>query len=197
MLITIRSPTRPTAEGDDAVGRTHSRVNADLSIAPQKIPHESGLGNSAPGRPFLGGDDGSFTIALALGATMVETGRARYTPHALVATMVFEFMHVADELAGNWAPFDPINVPSVATVSMGLFTLVGAWGLWWVSTDRPWGYGLAAAFGLFFLIAETWHLVDPANMTPLRWAIVLLAQFFGAAVVVLGVTGLRAHEPWR
>lgn len=106
MLITIRSPVWPTAEGDDAVGRTHSRVNADLRIALPKIPPESGLWNSAPGRPPLGGDDGSFTIALALGATMVETGRARYTPHALVATMVFEFMHVADELAGNWAPFD-------------------------------------------------------------------------------------------
>lgn len=197
MLISTRCPTGPTAEGDDAVGQTHFRVNAGSSVALPKIPHESGLGNSAPGRPSLSGDDGSFTIALALGVTMVETGRARYTPHALVATMVFEFMHVADELAGNWAPFDPINVPSVATVSMGIFTLVGAWGLWWVSTDRPWGYGLAAAFGLFFLIAETWHLVDPANMTPVRWGVVLLAQFFGAAVVALGVTGLRAHEPWR
>ncbi|WP_066414026.1 hypothetical protein [Halorubrum aethiopicum] len=129
--------------------------------------------------------------------TTIDPDRVRYTPHALAATLVFEFMHIADELAGNWAPFDPINAPPVATVGMGAFTLVGAVGLWWVAADRPWGYALATLFGLFFLLAEGWHLVDPAHMTPVRWVIVLLAQLSGAVTVVLGATGLRVHEPWR
>lgn len=126
---------------------------------------------------------------------MVETGRARYTPHALVSTVVFEFMHIADELAGNWAPFQPFNEPLVATVGMGLFTFVALAALWGVLTDRRWGYGLAAFFGLLFVVVECWHYFDPANMTVPRWIILLLAQGSGATVLVLGATRLRGEAP--
>jgi hypothetical protein len=128
---------------------------------------------------------------------MSETGWARYTPHALVATVVFEFMHIADELAGNWAPFTPINEPTIAAISMGIFTFFGLWGLWWSLEERPWGYGLAALFGLFFGVAELWHLVDDSNMTLFRWIVVLLAQACAAVVIVLGTSGLWRHKPWR
>lgn len=121
---------------------------------------------------------------------MPPTGRARYTPHALVATVVFEFMHIADELAGNWAPFTPFNEPLVATIGMGIFTLVALAGLWGVVADHRLGYALAAGFGLFFLVVECWHYVDPANMTVPRWIVLWLAQGSGAIVGVLGATRL-------
>lgn len=126
---------------------------------------------------------------------MVETGRARYTPHALVSTVVFEFMHIADELAGNWAPFRPFNEPLVATVGMGIFTFVALAALWGVLTDRRWGYGLAAFFGLFFLVVECWHYFDPANMTVPRWIVLLLAQGSGATVLVLAISRVRGEAP--
>lgn len=128
---------------------------------------------------------------------MADSGWGRYTPHALVATVVFEFMHVADELAGSWAPFTPMNDPMVATLSMGVFTLVPMGALWLLLTDRPWGYGLAALFGLFFLLAEVWHTLDPANMTTFRWGVVLLAQLSAVGVLLTAAAGLRAHRPWQ
>lgn len=126
---------------------------------------------------------------------MVDTWPTRYTPHALVSTVVFEFMHIADELAGNWAPFTPFNEPLIATVGMGLFTVVALAGLWGVLTDQRWGYGLAAAFGGLFLVVECWHYFDPANMTALRWIVLWLAQGSGATVLYLGGTGLRREAP--
>lgn len=128
---------------------------------------------------------------------MAESGWTRYMPHALVLTVVFEFMHIADELAGNWAPITPINQPMVAALSMGVFTLVPLVAMWWIHTDRPWGYGLAGLFGLVFLLAEIWHTVDPANMTGFRWAVVILAQASAAIVVILAVSALRTHKPWQ
>lgn len=125
---------------------------------------------------------------------MVATGITRYTPHALVSTVVFEFMHIADELAGNWAPFEPFNEPLVATVGMGAFTLVALAGLWGVAADRRVGYALAAGFGLFFLVVECWHYFDPANMTAPRWIVLWLAQGSGAIVGVLGVAHLRGGD---
>ena len=127
---------------------------------------------------------------------MSELGWERYTPHALVATIVFEYMHIADELAGNWAPFEPFNDPMVATFMMGGFTFFALWALWWVLRDNPWGYGLAALFGLFFLLAEMWHWVAPVPMTTFQWSIVILAQASAATVVILGTIGLRKHRPW-
>jgi hypothetical protein len=125
---------------------------------------------------------------------MPDSWQTRYTSHALVSTVVFEFMHIADELAGNWAPFTPFNEPPVAAVGMGLFTLVALAALWGVLTDRRWGFGLAAAFGGFFLVVECWHYVDPSNMTLARWAVLWLMQASGATVVYLGGTGLVRSE---
>ena len=127
---------------------------------------------------------------------MTDTGVLRYTPYALVATAVFEFMHIADELAGNWAPFRPFNDPMIATMGMGVFTLLAMWSLWWSLEERPWGYGIAVLFGLFFLLAEMWHVFDSSNMTAFRWVVVLLAQLSALVVVVLGAHGLRIHRPW-
>lgn len=124
---------------------------------------------------------------------MVGAGLARYTPHALVSTVVFESMHIADELAENWAPFTPFNDPVVGMVGMGIFTFVAMVALWGVLTDRRWGFALAAFVGLFFLVTELWHPLDPANMNRLRWAVVLLSQASGLVVLLLGVTGVRAH----
>jgi hypothetical protein len=117
-----------------------------------------------------------------------------YAPYFFVAAVVFEFMHIADELAGNWAPFGPIHNPTVAAFMVGAFTLVAMCSLWWILPRQPWGYGLAALFGLFFLIAEMWHYVDPAHMTPFRWSIVILAQASAAIVVILSVQGLRMSK---
>lgn len=125
---------------------------------------------------------------------MVEPRWERYTPHALTAAVVFEFMHIADELAGNWAPFQPFNDPMVATFGMGIFTLWALGSLWGVNADRRLGFALAAAFGLFFLIVESWHYFDPANMTPFRWLILLLAQASEAGVFVVGTLGFRARN---
>jgi hypothetical protein len=122
---------------------------------------------------------------------MVETGRARYVPHALVAATVFEFMHIADELAGNWAPFQPFNDPMVGMVGLGIFTLTAMGALWGVHANRQWGYGLAAVFGLFFAVVECWHYFDPSNMTTIRWTVLLLAQFSEVIVLVLGAIGLQ------
>lgn len=123
---------------------------------------------------------------------MTESGWVRYAPHLLVSTIVFEFMHIADELAGNWAPSQPFNEPLVATVGMGVFTLVGLAGLWGVVADRRIGYAIAAAFGGFFLIVECWHYFDPANMTLPRWIVLWVAQGSGAIVLGLGVRGFRS-----
>lgn len=121
---------------------------------------------------------------------MDARGWARYTPHALVSTVVFEFMHIADELAGNWAPFTPFNEPLVATVGMGLFTVIALTGLWGVLAGHRVGYVLAVTFGILFLIVECWHYFDPSNMTVARWIILWLAQGSGAIVGLLGVTHL-------
>lgn len=122
---------------------------------------------------------------------MPEAGWGGYTPHALTAAVVFEFMHIADELAGNWAPFQPFNDPMVATIGLGIFTLWVLVAMWGVALGRPRGYALAAAFGLFFLVVECWHYFDPANMTAIRWLVLLLAQASEAAVLVIGASVLR------
>ena len=121
---------------------------------------------------------------------MANAEWTRYAPFALVATVVFEFMHIADELAGDWAPFGPIHHPTVAAFMMGLFTLVAMWSLWWILPSRPWGYGLAGLFSLFFLVAETWHYVDPAHMTIFRWSVVVLAQVSAVVVLALSIRSL-------
>lgn len=122
---------------------------------------------------------------------MVEAGWGSYTPHALLAAVVFEFMHIADELAGNWAPFQPFNDPMVATFGLGIFTLWVLGAMWGVASGRKRGYTLAAAFGLFFLVVECWHYFDPANMTAFRWLILFLAQASEALVLVVGASVLR------
>jgi hypothetical protein len=55
-------------------------------------------------------------------------------------------------------------------------------------------YGLAAAFGVFFLVVECWHYFDPSNMTALRWLVLVLAQASGAAVFVIGASVLRGRS---
>lgn len=121
---------------------------------------------------------------------MVSTKWTEYLPHALVVTTVFEFMHIADELAGNWAPFQPFNDPAVATVGMGIFTLVVLGALWGSLIGRRWGFALAGLFGIFFAVVECWHLFDPSNMTALRWAVLFPAQGFGVVTFVLAVKRL-------
>lgn len=128
---------------------------------------------------------------------MTDDGAIRYVPHLLLATTVLEFVHVGDEFAGNWAPFTPILEPTVAALSLGAFVLVAAAGLWWVLVDQPWGYVIAGFYGLFFLLAETWHYVDPSNMTAFRWSVVVLTQVCALALVVQCARAVRLHAPWR
>lgn len=128
---------------------------------------------------------------------MTELGIIRYAPHALVATVVFEFMHIGDEFAGNWAPFTPILEPTVASISLGIFTLWAVAGLWLVLTENPWGYVLTGSFGLFFFIVEMWHLFDPANMTMFRWAVVWLAQLSGLICFLISMKALLTFRPWQ
>ncbi|MDX1744880.1 MAG: hypothetical protein R3324_02985 [Halobacteriales archaeon] len=131
---------------------------------------------------------------------MNETGWMRYTPHVLVVTAVFAFMHIADEMAGNWdagAAGGPMSTPTMASISLGVFTLVGMGTLWWLLTDRSWGYAMAALFGLFFLLTGGSHLVNTANMTPFRWGVVI-PEVAGAAILVIqGVNGIRRNKPWK
>lgn len=122
---------------------------------------------------------------------MVGSGWEGYSQHALTAAVVFEFMHIADELAGNWAPFQPFNDPMVATFGLGIFTLWAIAAMWGVTSGRTLGYALAAAFGLFFLVVECWHYFDPSNMTPFRWLILLFAQASEAGILIIGGSVLR------
>lgn len=124
----------------------------------------------------------------------------RYTPYALVGAAVFAFMHVADEMAGSWdagAAGAPMGDPTIASISMGVFTLVGMGALWWILTDRPWGYLFAALFGLQFMLTGGMHFVNPADMTTFRWIVVILEVGFAAAVLILSVNSLRVYRPWR
>lgn len=122
---------------------------------------------------------------------MIDSTWTEYTPHALTAAVVFEFMHIADELAGNWAPFQPFNDPLVATFGLGIFTLWALGAMRGVTSRRRLGYGLALAFGLFFVVVECWHYFDPSNMTPFRWLVLLLAQASEATLALLGAIVLR------
>lgn len=128
---------------------------------------------------------------------MSEIGYIRFTPHALVGTVVFEFMHIGDEFAGNWAPFTPILDPTVASISLGIFVLVPLIALWMILTEQHWGYALSGAYGLFFFVVEFWHYFDPAHMGPFRWAVVVLAQLFALTCFVLSVRALQIYRPWR
>lgn len=131
---------------------------------------------------------------------MTESGWMRYTPHVLVVTAVFAFMHVADEMAGNWdagAAGGPMGDPTMASISLGLFTLVGMGALWLLLTDRSWGYGLAVVFGLFFLLTGGNHFVNTADMTTFRWVVVVLEVVAAAILLVQGVNGLRIRPPWK
>ncbi len=131
---------------------------------------------------------------------MNETGWVRYTPYALVGAAVFAFMHVGDELAGAWdagAPGQSLGDPTVASIAMGVFALVGMWALWWILTDRPWGYLLAGLFGIQFLVTGGMHFVDTADMTAFRWLVVILEVGFAAALLLLSLNGLRVSKPWR
>lgn len=131
---------------------------------------------------------------------METTGITRYTPYALVATAVFAFMHVADELAGNWdaaAAGQPLGDPTTASVALGVFTFLGLWALWWLVTDRAWGYALAFLFGLLFLVTGGMHFLDPTGMTAFRWAVVVLEVASALALVVLSANGLVTQKPWN
>lgn len=131
---------------------------------------------------------------------MQETGITRYTPYVLVATAVFAFMHVADELSGNWdagAPGQALGDPTTASVMVGAMILVGMWALWWILTDRSWGYVLALLFGLQFLLTGGMHFIDTADMTTFRWAVVVLEVASALVLVVLSANGLVTSKPWR
>lgn len=124
----------------------------------------------------------------------------KYTPYAVVGSAVFGLMHVADEMAGSWdagAAGGPVADPTQAAIFMGVFVLVGMGALWWILTDRNWGYALAGLFGLFFLLTGATHFFNTADMTPFRWAVVVLEVVAAALTVVLGVNGLRVHKPWQ
>lgn len=128
---------------------------------------------------------------------MNDQGLIRYVPHTLIAATVFEFMHIGDELAGNWAPVTLILEPSIAAVSLGLFVVVPLLALWMITSDRHWGYAISAAYSLFFFVTELWHVFDPAHMTAFRWAVVLFAQLFFLLCFLLSVRALQQYRPWR
>lgn len=69
--------------------------------------------------------------------------------------------------------------------------------LWWLLTDRKWDYGLAAAFGLSFLLTGGSNFVNPAEMTTFRWVVVLLEVAGASILILLGANGIRLHKPWR
>lgn len=131
---------------------------------------------------------------------MARTGWTRYTPHALVGAAVFGFMHVADELAGNWdagAPGRSLGDPTTAAIALGVMTLVGLVGLWWIVTDRGWGYVLAGLLGLQLFLTGGTHFFNTADMTGFRWVVVVLEVVFAAIVVILSANGLRVTKPWQ
>lgn len=124
----------------------------------------------------------------------------RYTPHALVATAVFAFMHVADEMAGSWdagAAGQPMGDPTSASISMGIFTLVGMGALWLILADRPWGYVLAGLFGLMFLITGGMHFLNTGEMTAFRWIVVVLEVASATTVLGLSLVAINLYKPWR
>lgn len=130
---------------------------------------------------------------------MANTEWEAYTPYALVGAMVFGFMHVADELAGNWdagAPGQSLGDPTTASIALGGMTLVGMVGLWWIVTDRGWGYLFAGVLGLQLFITGGAHVLDPAQMTEFRWGIVILEVVFAGLVLVLAAYGLLVDKPW-
>lgn len=142
----------------------------------------------------------SICVAIGHGDSMNESRWLRYAPYALLATAVFAFMHVADELAGNWdagAAGQPMGDPTVAAISVGVFTLVGMGALWLILTDRPWGYVLAGLFGIMFLVTGASHFVNTADMTTFRWIVVVLEVAAAALLVVLSLAGVRVYRPWR
>lgn len=109
-------------------------------------------------------------------------------------------MHVGDELAGAWdagAAGQPLGDPTTASIAMGVFVLVGMGALWWLLTDRPWGYLLAGLFALQFLVTGGMHFVNTADMTAFRWVVVILEVGFAAALLLLSLNGLRVSKPWR
>lgn len=131
---------------------------------------------------------------------MPQTRWTRYTPFALVGAAVFAFMHVGDELAGAWdagAAGQPLGDPTTASIAMGVFVLVGMGALWWLLTDRPWGYLLAGLFALQFLVTGGMHFVNTADMTAFRWVVVILEVGFAASLLLLSLNGLRVSKPWR
>lgn len=130
---------------------------------------------------------------------MTQTRWTRYAPYALVGAAVFAFMHVADEMVGAWdagAAGQPLGDPTSASISMGVFTVVGMGALWWMVTDRAWGYLLALLFGLQFTVTGGMHFLNPADMTTFRWIVVILEVGFAAALVLLSLNGLRVFKPW-
>lgn len=131
---------------------------------------------------------------------MSQTSIQQFAPFALVATVVFGFMHVADELAGNWdagAPGQSLGDPTGASIAVGVILLVSMWALWWILTGRPWGYALAILVGLQFFLTGGMHFLDPANMTTFRWAVVILEVAAAAALIVLAASAFVQRKPWR
>lgn len=131
---------------------------------------------------------------------MTTNSWRRYTPYALAGAMVFSFMHMADEMAGNWdagGPGGPMADPTMASISIGVILLVSVAGLVLILQDRQWGYLLALLFGVFALLTGGSHFVNTADMTPFRWAVVGLEVTFAAVVVGLSVSAMWAGKPWR
>lgn len=132
---------------------------------------------------------------------MDEAGWKRWTPHALVAMAVFGMMHVADEMYANWdaaaAATGTITSATMAALMAGLFTLVAMWALWWILTDRAWGYSLAAVLGLFYLYAGATHFLNTAEMTGFRWAVVVLQVVSAAYVAIMGASETWELKPWE
>lgn len=114
--------------------------------------------------------------------------------------MVFAFMHMADEMAGNWdagGPGGPMADPTLASIGTGVILLVSLAGLVLLLQGRQWGYLLALLFGIWALLTGGSHFVNTADMTPFRWAVVVLEVAFAAAVVGLSASALWARKPWR
>lgn len=131
---------------------------------------------------------------------MTETGSLRYVPVALVGAMVFAFMHMADEMAGNWdagGPGGPMSDPTLASISTGVILLVSVTGLMLILKDRHWGYLLALLFGLWALLTGGSHFVNTADMTTFRWAVVVLEVAFAAGLLVLSASAVWTNKPWQ
>lgn len=123
--------------------------------------------------------------------------RERTARWSITATLVFGYMHILDELYGNWDFGGTIASGTQAAIQGILPLVLGLWALTWILQEKEWGHAPGLLLGVFMTYAGSSHFVgDTPAMTGFQTAVVALLVVSAVSTVVACGKALWEDRPW-